>query len=511
MGEVCAATLDDPQVAGYLLFLETMRHAGGLRDFALEAARRGKPVAAYKLGRSEAAAELAVSHTGALAGADEMAGMFLDACGIARVDSFEGLLEVAPLLDRVPPRRDRVAPRVGVVTTTGGGAAMAVDRLSLRGIDVVAPRAETRDRLAAAGVDPGEGRIVDLTLAGTRPEVMASALGVLRGAPEFDCVLVTVGSSARFDPGLAVQPAIDAAAAPGNPFGVFLVPDAPEACRLLAAAGVPVFQSPETCADALGAALGRREPTAGPSLPPVPRDARMRPLDEAEGYALLSEIGVCAAPFVVVEEGAAVPPLPFGYPVVAKILDAGIGHKSDLGGVIVGIEDAPALAAALERIGVEVATARPAEGARRFLVQQMQAGLGELLLGFRRDPDVGPAVALAAGGTEVELHRDMALRPAPVEREEARAMAEELAAVRLLSGYRGRPNGDLEALVSAIVAMSRLAMLEESFVEEAEVNPLLVKAEGEGVAALDAVVRLREPPSPCAPGGAKTEEQDEHA
>lgn len=121
MGEICAATLDDPRTTGYLLFLETMRHADALQAFALEAARRGKPVAAYKLGRSPEAAELAVSHTGSLAGADDVADTFLRECGIARVESFEGLLDILPLLQKLRTRPERRPPAVGVVTTTGGG------------------------------------------------------------------------------------------------------------------------------------------------------------------------------------------------------------------------------------------------------------------------------------------------------------------------------------------------------------------------------------------------------
>ena len=107
LGEICAATLDDPGIDGYMLFLETMRNADALRRFALAAAARGKPVIAYKLGRSAAARELAVSHTGALAGEDDVAGAFLAACGIARVDTLDGLIEGLPLLARDAAGDDR--------------------------------------------------------------------------------------------------------------------------------------------------------------------------------------------------------------------------------------------------------------------------------------------------------------------------------------------------------------------------------------------------------------------
>src|SRR5262249_47633517 len=133
IGEMCAATLDDAEIDGYLLFLQTIRQADALRRFAQAAAERGRPVVVYKLGRSAEARELAVTHSGALAGEDDVADAFFAACGIARVDTFEGLIEALPLLRRVAPRTKKHTPRVGVVTTTGGAAAMVVDRLALRG------------------------------------------------------------------------------------------------------------------------------------------------------------------------------------------------------------------------------------------------------------------------------------------------------------------------------------------------------------------------------------------
>ncbi|MGH2342613.1 acetate--CoA ligase family protein [Segnochrobactraceae bacterium EtOH-i3] len=491
IGPICAATLDDPEVTSYLLFLETLRDAEGLRAFALEAARRGKPVAAYKLGRSPEAAELAVSHTGSLAGADEIADVFLAECGIARVESFEGLIEVLPLLEQVPAVPMKCRGRVGVVTTTGGGAAMAVDQMALRGVDVVPPSADTRARLSAAGIDPGHGRILDLTLAGTRYDVMKAALDILRAAPEFDLVLASVGSSARFNPELAVQPAIDAARGPGSPLAVFLVPDAPDATRLLARAGVPAFQFPETCGDAVAAALHRREPTrVRPLELSGPGDAPVRMLDEAEAYRLFAGTGLAAAPHVVLEVGAPLPELPFPFPVVAKVLDADIPHKTDAGGVVLNIRSAAELADAVATITARVAERQAGHPVRRILVQQMTKGVGEVLVGFRRDPQVGPVVVLAAGGIYTELYRDSTLRLAPVDRSGAEEMIAELAFTKVLQGFRGGPRGDLAALAEAIVAMSELALAEDVRVEEAEINPLFVMPDGQGVLAIDGLARV---------------------
>src|ERR1700736_3079558 len=180
LGEICAATLDDPAIEGYMLFLESLRHADALRAFALAAAQRNKPILAYKLGRSSEARELAVSHTGALAGEDDVAQAFLADCGIARVDTLDGLIEGLPLLARVPVATAGARhPRVGVVTTTAGGATMVVDPLAVRGIGIEPPSAATLARLAAAGIAVKAARLIDLTLAGTRYESMKAAVDII--------------------------------------------------------------------------------------------------------------------------------------------------------------------------------------------------------------------------------------------------------------------------------------------------------------------------------------------
>jgi acyl-CoA synthetase (NDP forming) len=484
IGEICAATLDDPGIDGYVLFLETMRKADALRAFALEAARRDKPVLAYKLGRSAAARELAVSHTGALAGEDDIAGMFLSECGIARVDTLEGLIEGFPLLARVPARKrgDR-PPAVAVVTTTAGGATMVVDPLSVRGISVAAPTPQTLARLKeVTGVDVTPARIIDLTLAGAQYKVMKGALDVLSTAPEYDMIVVTVGSSARFYPDLAVKPIIDSAGAP-KPIAAFLVPEAPDALARLAAAGVPGFHTPESCADAVAAALRRHAPRAI-EVRTQPASSKGRMLDELEAYALLCKAGVPHAPSVAMAANVQQPAgLPFPYPVAVKALSGAITHKSDVGGVILNVRDERSLMAAIAQIG-------QATGVDRVLIQPMTAGIGEVLIGYRRDPDVGPTVMLAAGGVLAEIHRDRSIRLAPVDLAEAKAMIGEVPSLKALAGYRGRPAGDLDALAQALVALSRLAVHDGPAVAEAEVNPLIVRETGQGVVAVDALVWL---------------------
>ena len=483
IGEICAATLDDSDIDGYMLFLETLRKADALRAFALAAAARGKPVVALKLGRSAEARELAVSHTGALAGEDDVADAFLADCGIARVDTYEGLIEALPLVARTPIRPPGArAANVAVVTTTGGGATMVIDRLGANGVRVESPSAETLARINAAGVEVASGRLVDLTTAGTRYDAMKNALDALLAAPEFDLVLAVVGSSARFHPELAVKPIIDSVGA-AKPIAAFLVPEAPQALAALAAAGVPSFRTPEACADAIVAALRRRPPK--PIVARTDRKTQGRLLDEAEAYALLDRIGIPCSPMLALDSATtSAPALPFPYPVAVKVLSAAIAHKSDIGGVMLNVADGDSLLAAIKQIKENV-TARGGK-ADRVIVQPMASGLGEVLIGYRVDRDVGPLIMVAAGGLYAEIFRDRSLRLAPVSLDEAQAMIAEVRALQMLAGRRGKPAGDLAALARAIVVLSGLAGSPD--VLEAEVNPLMVRPDG--VIAVDALVKL---------------------
>jgi len=199
---------------------------------------------------------------------------------------------------------------------------------------------------------------------------------------------------------------------------------------------------------------------------------------------LFDRLGVPRSPSVALDIPIRqTPALPFAYPVAVKALSADIAHKSDVGGVALNVRDEAALRAAIEQI-------QNATKAGRVLVQPMIAGFGEVLIGYRVDADVGPLIMLAAGGILAEIHRDRSLRLAPVDLPEAKAMIGEVAALKALAGYRGRPPGDLDAVAQALVALSRLAVTDGPAVAEAEVNPLIVLPKGQGVVAVDALVRL---------------------
>ncbi len=497
LGEICEATIDDPDIDGYMLFLETLRHAGALRRFALAAAQAGKPVIAYKLGRSAAARELAVSHTGALAGEDDIADVFLKACGIVRVDTLEGLIEGALLLSRVPAAQGRGRrANVGVITTTAGGATMVVDPLARRGVNIEAPSPATLAKFAAAGIEVKPARIIDLTIAGARYDSMKAALDILVTAPEFDLVLAAIGSSARHYPQATVRPLIECAGK-GSPLAVFLVPEAPEALAALSRAGVPNFHTPEACADAVAAALAQRAPVPiatnpcrGEACLAPAKEQGSRGLDELASGEFLDRLGIARAPAIALDAGTnQVPRLPFAYPVAVKALSADIAHKTDVGGVVLDVADERRLLAAIAQIRTNVGRRLPQVSLQRVMVQPMLSGVAEVLIGYRVDRDVGPLIMVAAGGILAEIERDRSLRLAPIDMAVAQEMVAELRSLPLLCGYRGRAKGDLDALARALVALSQLA--HDHSIAEAEINPLLVLPKGEGVIALDALVRIK--------------------
>lgn len=492
LGEICLATVDDPNVTSYALFLESLRRSEDLAAFARAAAEAGKPVAVYKLGRSEQAAALAVSHTGALAGEDAESEAFFRACGFARVSHFEGLIEAPALLERIPSGAEPRSPRIGVVTTTGGGAAVMVDQLAVRGLNVAAPSRDLVAAMNAAGAQVPHSLIADLGLAGARHDIVTQALRLMQDSGEFDLIVFVIGSSARLNPELAVQ-AIAARGGHPVPVVAFALPEAPDAAALLNASGVPAFRTPESGADVIAAAFGRRGCTVGAEFRPGGPDAETATLDERESGRLLGKHSVRTPASAALEVSELDGPtrLPFGYPVVVKALSDRLPHKTDAGGVVLGVEDADGIRDAAKRIVASVAAYDPAIALDRVLVQEMIDGAGvEVLLGYRVSRDVGPMVVLSAGGVLAELYADSATRLAPVDLQTAHEMIREVRGLAPLRGYRGGTPGDVDALARAIVGLSALAVHEPDVVE-AEINPLVVRAAGEGVLALDALVRIR--------------------
>ncbi|MBT2323916.1 acetate--CoA ligase family protein [Variovorax paradoxus] len=488
---------DDEATSVIALYMEGLRNPAKFRAAALKAAQKGKPVVVFKVGRSEAGATAAVSHTGALAGADRMYDALFREVGAIRAQSFADLLDIPAALAtaRVPHGR-----RVAVLTSTGGAGTLVADSLGTAGFETPAPDAATAAALRA--LQSGEHAVldrnpIDVTLAGLQPALLRGAIKALLASPSYDAVVVIVGSSGLAMPDLMAD-AIHASL-PGSdkPLLAFVSPHAPGIASLLNQRGVPAFMAPESCTSALAAMRERAlwvAPAAASALSaPIPVDDLPRgSLDEAQAKQLFARFGVpCVREHIVSGAEQAVQAAEeLGGAVVLKILSSEITHKSDVGGVAVDV-GAEQIGARLECMVGEVES-RTGMRPRQFLVQEMVRGGVELILGFHRDP-LGCAVLLGMGGVTAELLKDTTLRmlpPGGLSREEALALVRELKTWPLLDGFRGRPMCDVEALVSAIVCFSQMAAALGDRLLEAEINPIFVLPRGQGVRAADGVAVL---------------------
>lgn len=495
VGELGYVLLDDDGIDGFVLFMETIRNPVALAAFARRAHEAGKPVVAYMLGKSDEGQALAVSHTGALAGKSEAIDAFLSSIGIAQVSQFDALFESPAVLAK-RRRMDGRPKTVTVLSTTGGGGAMVIDQLSLRGVEIAACSRTSRDILTAKDIPLGHGKLVDVTLAGARYNTMKAVVSQLIGDPQTGALVVAIGSSAQFNPELAVTPIVDAVAEAGDeaaPVFGFPIPHAEESIRLLEAGGVPAFRSVESCADAISLVVREFAPT-----PPVevslPAEAvalldaaDSGVLNEVEAGAVFAALGVDGPTQVVIGLDDEIETGSLRYPVVAKLVSRDLPHKTEMGAIRIGIETLDELKGAVKEMTSAVATNKPDARIDAILVQEMRSGLGEALIGVTRDPLVGPIVTVAAGGVMTEIYKDASVRPAPVSLETAREMVAEIKAFALLRGYRGKAKGDVEALAQAVATISALATRTD--IEEAEINPVLVGPEREGIVLLDALIR----------------------
>ncbi len=492
VGELLGLMVDDPGTDAVLLFLEGIRDAHVLASNARRAFDVGKPVIAYKLGRSDVGRELAVSHSGAIAGPDASVDAFFRHHGILRVDMLETLFELPPLIMNARPTPGR---RVAVVTTTGGGSAMVVDRLGAAGLELVPPSAKLKARMADFGLDLGNRRVIDLTMAGTGKGVYGAALDVLLNEDDLDAVVAVVGTSAQFHPEVAVQPIIEAPKT-GKPLATFLVPQADRSLALLQDAGIAAFRTPEACADGVRALVDWRTPALQPDPGPLSDATRLLAradgdsLSERDAAAVFAAIGVPMAPTAVLDDPSAELDTDMTFPVAAKVLSADLPHKTEAGAVALNISDRAALKDQAQIIWDAAHAHAPDARLDGILVQPMVSGLAEVLVGYRRDPETGPVVVLGIGGVLAEIYGDATVRPAPVDTATAREMINEVRGLAPIRGYRNMPKGDLDALAGAVAAVSRLAAIERPCILEAEINPLCVAKAGAGVLAVDALVRL---------------------
>jgi acyl-CoA synthetase (NDP forming) len=516
VGSLGLELVEDDQIDGFVLFLETMRNPEIFAAFAAAAKRLGKPVVAYMLGKSADGQALSVSHTGAMTGEAEAVRAFLAHHNIAEVSQFDALFEAPALLLKKPQLKSRPR-RATIVTTTGGGGAMLVDQLSICGVDLAGLSPASKMFFNDQQIPCGSGKLVDVTLAGAQYDIMKKAITQLINDPETGIVVVAIGSSAQFNPELAVKPIIDAAKEnpAGAPVIAFPLPIAKQSMAMLEANGIPCFGSVESCADSVALLLAAESSALDDQrddaidLKDVHQqlDAVMKAaaiggdggvLNEVDGNQIFASLGLKGPRqlFLPLSEikaqpaSASVAKAGLGYPLVAKLVSPDLPHKSDYGAVVLSIETGDALDAAVAQMRKAINSHLPAANIEGLLLQEMAFGLGEALVGLRHDNLVGPIITVGAGGIFAEIYKDVSIRPAPVSLATARKMIDEVKGFAALRGYRGKAKGDLEALANLVANLSQLANLRR--IAEAEINPVLVQADG--VLMLDALIRIQPQP-----------------
>ena len=384
------------------------------------------------------------------------------------------------------------------------------DACGALGLEVPPPGERLRARLrevlpdAAPAANP-----IDTTIAGIQ------AFGdILRAALEegsFGIVIPVVGSSAQFRPEIGVAPILRAKAegwGGGLPLLAYFNPHAEEAHRLLAGAGVASFQTAEGCAQAAihlaGYAEhpGRRRGFLSPPPEPVSEGAaallrRSGTLSEAEGLALAEAFGIRAVPRRLCRdvEEAARGARELGYPVILKVTSPDVPHKTEAGLVSARLTDEASLRTAHAALSERLRRLPGPPRVEGFLVERWVEEGAEFLLGVVRDAQFGPVVTVGLGGVTAEALGEVSARLAPLSRQDAEAMLEELRASRLLVSFRGRGPLDRTALAESIVRLGALAAALGGRLREADINPLFVLPEGRGCLAADALFILDEEPA----------------
>jgi acyl-CoA synthetase (NDP forming) len=452
----------------------------------------------HKVGRSEAGARSAISHTGALAGRDEVYDALFTQVGAYRTRGFAELIDVPAAL--ATGRRMR-GNRLGILTSTGGAGVLIADACGVLGLETPPPDAATAARLA--GVLIGESAVpdrnpVDVTLAGLKSEIFSAASSAMLESPVFDALVTVVGASGLASPDLAAGPIVAAQDTTDKPVVAYVSPSAPDIVQRLNQQGVPTFDTPEGCAAALGALRQFAAPASRsiPNRAPPSTDLLDLPsgtLNEVESRHLLARFGIRGVreSTAITPEEAARLAAELGSRVVLKVLARDVPHKSEVGGVAVGVLAADVASRAADMLA-QVHQRVPEARVEGLLVQEQIDGI-EMIVGVRRDPLVGPIVLVGAGGVAVEVMHDTVLRLAPVGLDEALAMIDSLRSAPLLRGYRGRSPADSIALAECIVALTEMAAQLGERLLEAEINPLFVLPAGQGAVAADALVVLGQP------------------
>jgi len=495
--------VDDEATRVIAGFVEGFKDVTKFLAAARLAAERGKPIVLIKIGRSEAGARAASSHTAALTGADDLYDAVFRQYGIIRVQDYDELLEVSNLLaqNRAPKQRG-----IAVVSHSGGISSLTADSCGQAGLDLPQLGDRARDGINAILKDFGwAANPCDVT-GFSRSDEFVQIMDYMIEEPEVGTLVVASGGTGK-------QPEQVIALRDRTDKGVAYLWTGSRteegALTKFKQARIPLFYSPEKLAIGLKALLGyhawRERYRAGGAAPlPAPTAEQARAvqrlkaadratLSESQSKQVIAAWGVPVSRDVSVRSADAAlrAARRIGYPVAIKADSADIPHKTEAGVVRLGLRDARAVRAAYGEIMANAAAHAPDANVSGVLVQEMVSGGIEVIVGVTYDPQLGPMLLFGVGGVMVEVYRDVAHRRCPVSRSEAHDMISEVKGAALLRGFRGQPAADVDALADVLVRVSQLAVHLDGTLAELDINPLMVLPAGQGVKAVDALVVLK--------------------
>ncbi len=507
--DLAAYQLSMPECRSVALAVEGLRDARRLFLLGDAARAAGKAVVALKLGRGEAGAAAAVSHTGSLAGSAAAWSAAFRRAGMAEVEDFDALLETAGLFAKAPKPKAR---GVAIVTPSGGAGIMAADHAEALGLEMPQPAPETERVLRGAIPEFGAPRNpCDLTAqVATNPAMFDACMDAMLADKRYGVVVMPVVYSHHATTQARMESMRPHARRHGKPVCIAWIPEqleGPGAVAADSAPELPLFRSMRRLMNAIrlwfehdaaaGAPLGA--PAAFPALDiavaSLPGGGEV--LTEAEAKALFARAGlpVVEERRTTTAEAAAEAAAALGFPVVLKLDSPDIAHKTEVGGVRLNLGSAGAVREAFDAIVASASRHAPEARIDGALVQRMARKGVELILGAKRDPQFGPMVLVGTGGVTAELFRDVALDLAPVTAERAEAMLRSLRGFPLLDGFRGAEKADIQAAAGAVSAFSQLVAVAGERIAEAEINPLI--AGPWGCLAVDGLVRCGDAPSPA--------------
>ena len=499
--------LDEGSADIFLLYLEGIRRPERFRAIADKAADAGKPLILAKVGRSAAGRRAAASHTGALAQAGDIDDAIFRHHGIIRGEDLDHMLDVAAAFSFCRlPRGNRVA----VITGSGGSAVWMADILSAHGLELPVLEDDIQQRVLALLPSYASAQNpVDGTAQAIHEVGYARLVEIVRESKRIDTILL-IGSLAN--DATAAKRAEELAEITATEQPILLstyTTASPGAMARFAEAGIPCYTSMPSCARAIRALVDyggfqarRRQPMAISATPPGVLDEVGRALaaagpvlTEAEAKALLVRYGVPRPEEALATsaDAAAEAAARIGGPVALKVQSPDITHKTEAGGIALGIVGETAVREAYERVLGSAKRAYPEAEIRGVLVQAMAPPGREIILGITRDAGFGPMLMVGLGGIHVEVLRDIAFAPVPIGAEQALALLDQLKGAALLGAVRGAPPADRAALAELIARLSRFAADHAELIEEVDLNPVIVHPQGQGLTVVDALIVKRSP------------------